>query len=88
MSLVNLYCIHDRIARSYAAPFTARNHDVAIRSFQISGQSQAAPEDFSLYFVGTVDDETGVLNPEPKGPIFLTDYEIILESVKEQTDGE
>lgn len=58
------YAVYDRKAESYAQPFFAPNHAVAIRNFEgavRSGNSQLSthPEDFSLWHLGEYDDEQG-----------------------------
>lgn len=65
----NLYSIYDSKANYFGNPFTSVNHATAIRTF-----SQACEDpnselnrhsiDFSLFFIGTYDDEVGVVHSE------------------------
>lgn len=49
---MKLYCIYDKVAKKFNAPFVAENDDVANRSFQ-KGVDSPFAEDFDLYCVGS-----------------------------------
>lgn len=67
---LNVYSVFDVKAKVFGSPFYAQCHEIAIRNcaaaVRESDQSSMLskfPEDFTLYFVGTWDDELGVLFP-------------------------
>lgn len=65
---LNIYSVHDRKAAVFARPFIAPNDGMALRSFaaaKLDPSTELAkfPEDFSLYLLGSFDDETGELSP-------------------------
>lgn len=63
MAVKKLYCVRDSKAEYYMAPFLAINDGTAIRNIQAAMQSDndvsKFPEDHSLWYLGTYDDETG-----------------------------
>lgn len=66
---LGLYTILDSKAGIYFAPFTARQHGEAMRSFSDSANGQdgigAHPEDYNLYHIGYFDSETGEIEVVP-----------------------
>lgn len=66
---IRLYSIKDRLLGAYLAPFSARADVEAVRQLRASMQDPSmaksqlvlAPQDYSLHYVGTFDDETGLL---------------------------
>lgn len=66
---MNLYSIFDQKAGTYTSPAVYVNDGVAERAFNImlhDDQTMVyfAPEDMSLYRVGTFDDETAALDSD------------------------
>lgn len=64
--LVRLYSVYDRVANVYAEPFTAVNDATAARSFVIAQSNPesmlyAAPQDFQLWYLGSLDNNSGEL---------------------------
>lgn len=62
--LVRLYSVYDRVARIYADPFVSVNDATAARSFAIAQASPesmlyAAPQDYQLWFLGSLDNASG-----------------------------
>ncbi|MDR0403910.1 MAG: hypothetical protein LBH35_10015 [Treponema sp.] len=58
-----VYSIHDKLAEEYGPLFQAKNDEVALRNFQKLVVSQKLEEsEFSLYFVGIFDTETGAID--------------------------
>lgn len=63
--MILLICsVYDRKAAVYARPFVTPNRAMARRSFESARQDPTTelhkfPEDFSLYVLGTFNDETG-----------------------------
>lgn len=57
-----LYCIFDEVAKEYGPVFEAKNDDVAIRNFNSSLTQVAFKSDFSLFCVGSIDHETGIIS--------------------------
>ena len=65
---MKLYSIYDAKANTYCAPFECVSNGVAIRQLMdlVSDAKTTVsryPEDFSLYFVGDFDTDTGALLP-------------------------
>ena len=64
-----LYAIFDRQRMAYLAIMEKPNHAVALRDFDSiakdkSGLVNRYPEDFAMYYLGTMDEETGELTSE------------------------
>jgi len=60
--LTNLYAIYDSKAKVYNVPFAMINHGVALRASKDmandpKSQTSKTPEDFTLFHIGTYDDE-------------------------------
>lgn len=73
---LNIYTIKDAKAGTFSQPFYSVNHSTAIRSFNASIQDQTNPlsnypEDFSLYHLGTWEDNQGTLTTQD--PEFVAD---------------
>lgn len=76
-----IYSIHDSKAAFFNVPFFQRNHDEAARSFgQIVNDSRPdnllhqSPADFTLYCLGSFDEQTGELdgnNPAESADLLL-----------------
>jgi len=65
---VNIYSIHDKAANCYSAPFFMATDAMAERAFtqavnSTENQYGKAPEDYTLFCVGTWDDDKGLLTP-------------------------
>lgn len=65
----NVYTIKDAKSNTFANPFYSINHNTAIRSFnQAANDPQTTihqyPEDFSLYYLGTFNDENADFKAE------------------------
>lgn len=60
-----LYCVYDKIAEQYGAPFCSLNDATATRSFnqQINSNPMSEPTDFELYCVGLFDTDNGSIVP-------------------------
>lgn len=61
-------CVLDKTIGVHAHPFTSHNEGSAIRDFGHAVKDPASvlsksPEDFTLIYLGTFDDETGVITP-------------------------
>jgi len=67
---INLYSIYDLKSQSFGHPFSALSDELALRAFSGSVNSSPgnlmadSPEDFTLYHVGEMDDETGSIKAE------------------------
>ena len=66
--LHNIYTVFDSAAVMFDRPFTAISDNAAIRSFGdicVSADHPIGqhPEDYSLYRIGTYDDNKGVIAP-------------------------
>lgn len=75
MAELRLYSIYDSVAKQYSSPMPARNDDIAVRHFvRYAQDNKVTPEvvaALSLWFLGTMDDETGTIN-SVSGPIEIT----------------
>ena len=62
----NIYAMKDEL-RGFLSPFVEINDDVAMRSFGYAMTSNDIigfrPQDFSLYKLGKMDEESGILEP-------------------------
>lgn len=63
---IELYSVYDKLAQSYAPPFTAPNDSVAARLLLASAQQpnsmlEQSPADFDLYHVGSMNARTGLV---------------------------
>ena len=68
---LNIYTIFDVASGAYMRPFYAASDGQAIRSFTDISQDAdheigKHPEDYSLFRIGTYDDNKGELHPEDK----------------------
>jgi len=66
--------VRDIAANVYAAPFTSQNIQTALRDFGHACRDPNSalsrnPEDFTLYVIGTFDDDLGVIEPCAAEPI-------------------
>lgn len=70
MSKKVLVSVFDKVAGLYSPAMTEINPDSAIRNFKIGAkqnqQINACPEDYCLVLLGTIDDETGEIEPVDK----------------------
>ena len=63
-----VYCLYDKKAAIYTAPFTEKNDATAVRLVQGLLANRGSnisqyPEDFDLYYLGDFDPEDGQLTP-------------------------
>lgn len=66
---LNIYAVYDRKAEAYMNPFHAPLDGMAIRMFSQSVNDPQTmlskyPDDFTLYRIGTFDDQTGMYTQE------------------------
>ena len=77
-----IYTIHDNTAELYTQPFFGINDAVAIRSCQNLVHNPGTtfydnPEDFKLYHIGTLNDETlEIVQSGPRGIVRFSDLMI------------
>lgn len=61
-----IYCMRDEASGIFLAPDVSPNDEVAVRQFDFALEKNDMmhfrPEDFSLWAVGTFDDQTGVID--------------------------
>lgn len=74
---VNLYAIHDAKAKNYSPPFPGLNDQSAIRDFteqcaNPENKLNKYPFDFTLFSVGTLDDETGLIVSQAPPEMLIT----------------
>lgn len=66
-----IFAIYDSKARSFLQPFYAPEIAVAQRHFRTAANDAATqicqyPEDFTLFYIGEYDDQSGVITPLDK----------------------
>lgn len=76
------YSIYDSKAEAYLPPFLERNDMTAIRAVEEAIQDINHPihknsADYSLFYLGVWDPETGYISHEPNGPKHITDCWVI-----------
>lgn len=72
--LYNIYSIFDKKAKIYSEPFLAQNEAVALRRFNyLMLNSQMIACDCELYYLGSFDNSTGIVNSVE--PDFVCNYE-------------
>lgn len=75
---INLYSIYDKVATVFNKPFSQINDESAKRAFRQSLQANPEPQDYELYFVGSLDDDTGNFNVSETGPKkVMTGFEVL-----------
>lgn len=67
------FSVYDQAAQAYLPPWILPRIEMAQRTFQDCVNSKdhqfgAHPEDYTLFRLGTWDDETAQFTPEPNGP--------------------
>lgn len=73
---MNVYCIHDKKAKTFETPFCLPNNAYAIRSFQDAVNNEKSPyhkysQDFELVQLGEYNQDTGKLTPLPSPAILI-----------------
>lgn len=66
--MMRIFSVYDSKANSYMLPFFIQNAPMAIRSFANAANDPATdigkfPTDFTLFEIGTYDDQGGLLEP-------------------------
>lgn len=66
-----IFCVKDRAVDSFLNVFTEKTSEAAIRAFGDAVNSPGAdnsfnkhPDDYDLYVLGSIDEDTGVIAPE------------------------
>lgn len=71
-----MYVIRDRKSNLYGTPFVSHNDNCAKREFnafcKMSNNAYLA-EDCELYYVGEIDNESGIIEA-PEKPVFLMNF--------------
>lgn len=80
MKVLEMYAIYDSAAAYYGQPFFCRSKSEAIRLFSdavADGKSpySAHPSDFTLFFIGLWDDNSGIVTPESAAQRVITALE-------------
>lgn len=73
---LNIYSIFDTVAQVFNKPFTELNNATAIRAFTGSIQSQEYKDDYVLYNLGELDDNSGVIKPNENPVKILSGLEV------------
>lgn len=72
----NVYAVRDSAVEIYGNPFIAINHTSAVRDFDHAcrdpqSQMSVFPSDFSLWHIGTYNDDSGLIEACP--PVMIRD---------------
>ena len=83
-----VFAIYDQAAAAYLPPFILPKRDMALRTFQqcvnsTDHQFAASPSDYTLFELGTFDDETAKFVPTDPGPHVVANGLVLVAS----TDG-
>ena len=86
------FSIYDSGAQAYLPPFILPRDEMAQRTFgdacnSESHQFGAHPEDYTLFRLGTWDDESAIFTPEPNGPQTLGNGVEYVRTQTGQTNG-
>lgn len=84
---IQLYAVHDSKAHAYMSPILSHNNEMAIRSFSNSvndpnSEFHKNPLDYSLFHIGTYDDETSLITSKAP-PEMLTTADQTIKLYKE-----
>ncbi len=79
--ITNIYVIHDKCAKMYNKPFFQLNDSVAMRTAQDivntpNTDIYNTPSDFTMFKIGTYDDENAHINIDPDMPILVRFHEL------------
>lgn len=71
-----IVAVHDKALDAYLRPFTAPTTGVAIRHFQDEIANKESPmhthpEDYTLHLLGDYEEDTGIITPQPGGPLAI-----------------
>jgi len=90
--IYKVFAIKDRALDTFSAPFTQATIESGLRMWremvmfqEESNRYRRSPEDYSLYCVGTYNDETARMESEMPARISSA-TEILAESLKDMTD--
>jgi hypothetical protein len=88
---INVYTIFDSASAAYMRPFFAQSDGQATRSFgDIANDKNHEigkhPEDYSLWRIGTFDDNTAEINPETKACLATALELVALEKANPQSE--
>lgn len=77
MQTLILFSVYDTVSETFNKPFVAINNNSAIRAFTDSGEKEPHINDYVLYRIAEMNDQTGEVKPEEHGPVkILTGFEI------------
>lgn len=81
----------DKKARAYCTPFFQAHADVGLRAFRIAVNDPTHPmalhpEDYSLWVIGTFDDSTGVITPQPT-PVHVAEGINLVRNLERSGEG-
>ena len=84
---VNIYSIKDVKPPKFFSPFTAENHDVAVRHFSgafrdPNSQWNQYPDDFELWCLGAFDQQFGELVVSKSAPEFICSARDLLSEIE------
>lgn len=75
--IIEIYAVKDKAVDAFLQPFFSQSLGSALRSLKQvvndpNHQFAQSVHDYSLFRLGTFDDLSGVLSPEPDGPSLIT----------------
>lgn len=83
---LKMYTVFDAAVGAYLQPFFARSHGEALRSFQDAVNNDKAPfnihpHDFSLFYVGGFDDNSGAIEYPTAPERLLSGTEALIKEI-------
>lgn len=63
---LRLYTIRDIVAGEFGPVYESKNDEVAVRQYQMVINKTEFKDDYTLYYIGDFDKETGILYPVGK----------------------
>lgn len=84
------YSIRDEKAACFLSPYFAKSTVEAVRSLTVAANDPQSnlnrfADDFGLYLLGVVDENTGVLTPHVNGPERITQISILIKQPSQIT---
>ena len=90
---LSMYAIWDSAAEYYSRPILLNNDEVALRSchewmMDADSHIRKSPQDYTLFNIGTYDDETAQIVPADKFEVVCRFHEIKIEEIYQPTQLE
>lgn len=88
---IQIFAVHDSKAHSYLQPWFMHNDEMAIRSFTQAVKNpdtnfSQAPLDYTLFHIGTYDDETSIITSNCPPKMLLSASQITIPTLAVTTE--